>query len=189
MPDENRNKSCVFSRLWKVYENRLNILLYIILLFVNYLFNQNVILIIDKFSPIHYAVASVFENFALALISICYKEISVEDFFISLALYILLILAALIYNEFIILNFCGFQKYTYLFLQKEANKDLELTILNDNEKEDENDRNILFPEDEDNGNEEKDLYSQDEYNKNEIINIKENFNNDFGNSNLTKNKE
>ena len=63
LPDEKGVKSCIFTRLWKVYEHRLNILLYIILLFVNYLFNQNVLLIIDKFSPIHYAVGTVLETF------------------------------------------------------------------------------------------------------------------------------
>ena len=132
LPDENGVKSCIFTRLWKVYEVRLNILLYIIILFVIYLFNQNVLLIIDKFSPIHYAVATVLETFGSLIISIIYKEINVAEFFIKFAIYFISILAALIYNEFIVLNFCGFQKYTHLFLLKEANKDLELTILNNN---------------------------------------------------------
>ena len=47
-----------------------------------------------------------------------------------MALYILLILAALLYNEFIILNFCGLQKNTQLFLQKKANKDIQQAIIN-----------------------------------------------------------
>ena len=180
LPDENGIKSCVFTRFWKVYDNRLNILLYIILFFVIYLFNQNVLLIIDKFSPIHYAVATVLETFGSLLISLCYnKNINVEEIFIKLAIYFISILAALIYNEFVILNFCGFQKYTHLFLLKKATKDLELTILNNNEKE-------LFLEDENNEN---DLYSVDEYNNNEIINVKENFNNESGKLNLTENRE
>ena len=74
IPDEYGEKSCVFTRFWKVYENKLNILLYIILIF-----------------------------------------------------------AALIYIEFIVLNFCGLQKYTKLFLQKEAKKDTYQTILNNND--------------------------------------------------------
>ena len=65
--DEKGIKSIVFTRFWKVYENKLNILLYIILFFVVYLYNQNVLLIIDKFSPIHYAVATVLENFGSLL--------------------------------------------------------------------------------------------------------------------------
>ena len=179
LPDEKGIKSCIFTRFWKVFEYKLNILLYIILLFVSYLFNQNVLLIIDKFSPIHYAVATVLETFGSLLISICYGDIKVNEFFIKIAIYFVLIIAALIYNEFIILNFCGFQKYTHLFLLKEANKDLELTILNNNE-------NDYLPEDENNEN---DLYSIYENNKNEIINIKENLNNEPGKSNLIENRE
>ena len=57
-------------------------------------------------------------------------EIDIKEFFIKLALYILLILAALLYNEFIILNFCGLQKNTQLFLQKKANKDIQQAIIN-----------------------------------------------------------
>ena len=179
LPDEKGIKSCIFTRFWKVFEYKLNILLYIILLFVSYLFNQNVLLIIDKFSPIHYAVATVLETFGSLLISICYGDIKVNEFFIKIAIYFVLIIAALIYNEFIILNFCGFQKYTNLFLLKEANNDLELTILNNNE-------NDYLPEDENNEN---DLYSIYENNKNEIINIKENLNNEPGKSNLIENRE
>ena len=187
LPDENGVKSCIFTRLWKVYEVRLNILLYIIILFVIYLFNQNVLLIIDKFSPIHYAVATVLETFGSLIISIIYKEINVAEFFIKFAIYFISILAALIYNEFIVLNFCGFQKYTHLFLLKKANKDLELTILNNNDNDKDKE---FFLEDECIEYDESDLYSKDENNENEKINYKrENLNNELEKSNLNENKE
>ena len=83
LPDDKGEKSCIFTRFWKVYENKLNILLYIILFFVVYLYNQNVLLIIDKFSPIHYAVATVLENFGSLLISIIYGNITTGDFFLN----------------------------------------------------------------------------------------------------------
>ena len=133
IPDEYGEKSCVFTRFWKVYENKLNILLYIILFFIEYLDNLNVFLIIDKFSLIHFAVASITENIGSLLISIISEEIELKEFFIKIALYIILIFAALIYIEFIVLNFCGLQKYTKLFLQKEAKKDTYQTILNNND--------------------------------------------------------
>ena len=187
LPDENGVKSCIFTRLWKVYEVRLNILLYIIILFVIYIFNQNVLLIIDKFSPIHYAVATVLETFGSLIISIIYKEINVAEFFIKFAIYFISILAALIYNEFIVLNFCGFQKYTNLFLLKKANKDLELTILNNNDNDKDKE---FFLEDECIEYDESDLYSKDENNENEKINYKrENLNNELEKSNLNENKE
>ena len=179
LPDEKGVKSCIFTRLWKVYEHRLNILLYIILLFVNYLFNQNVLLIIDKFSPIHYAVGTVLETFGSIIITTFDGKVEVGEFFIKFVIYFISILAALIYNEIIVLNFCGFQKYTHLFLLKMANKDLELTIFNNNDNE-------LIPEEE---CDESDLYSIDENNENEKNNMKENLYNESRKSNFTESKE
>ena len=179
LPDEKGVKSCIFTRLWKVYEHRLNILYYIILLFVNYLFNQNVLLIIDKFSPIHYAVGTVLETFGSFIITTFDGKVEVGEFFYKFVIYFISILAALIYNEFIVLNFCGFQKYTHLFLLKKANKDLELTIFNNNDNE-------LIPEEE---CDESDLYSIDENNENEKNNMKENLYNESRKSNFTESKE
>ena len=132
IPDEKGNMSIVFTRFWKLYQDSVKIFLYVLLLFVEYLWNLNIFLLIDKFSPIHFAVASLLENIGSLLISICYKEMNIKAFFIKLVLYLLLILAALIYNEFIILNFCGFQTNTELFLQKKANKDIEQALYNMN---------------------------------------------------------
>ena len=168
IPDENGIKSCIFLRYWKVFENKKNILFYIFSFFVMHLYNLNIYLIIDKFSPIHYAVWNIIENFDSTIILMIYRELELKEFFIKFSLYLVLIFASLIYNEFIVLNFCGFQKNTNLFLQKKEIEDLELTILNNNENE-------LFPE--------------DEKDKNEIINIKENLNNESRESNLTKIKK
>ena len=168
VPDEKGNKSCVFSRFWKVYDNKKNILLYIIFFFFKYLYSLNIFLIIDKFSPIHYAVACIFGNFGSLLISIIYKHIEVGEFFIKFTLFFILILASFIYIEFIVLNFCGFQKYTHLFLLKKADEDLEQINSNNNEN---------------------DIFSDDENNKNEEINIEENLNNESIEPNLIENRE
>ena len=102
------------------------------------------------------------------MISIFYGNINVGEFFIKFAIYFILILAALVYNEFIVLNFCGFQKNTYLFLQRKADEDLEQIIINNNEN---------------------DLFSEDENNKNENINADENINNESLELNLIENRE
>ena len=73
----------------------------------------------------------------------------------------------MIYNEFIILNFCGFEKHTKLFLLKESNRDLE-QIINNNDNE-------------------NDLFSEDEnINKNEIINDERNSINDSKELNIVE---
>ena len=159
IPDENGDKSCVFSRFWKIYEYKLNILFYIIIFFNEYFMNLNIFLIIDKFSPIHFAMASIISYFISSLFSIFLSENDkISNFFYKLGIYLVLIVTSLIYNEFIILNFCGLQKYTQLFLQKEANEDIQQSIINI---------------------EDGDLYSEEDNIKQcEINTVKDNLNND-----------
>ena len=167
IPDENGIKSCIFTRFWKAYENKLSILLNIISFFNEYLYNLNVFLIIDKFSPIHFIIAHAIGNIGSLLISIVFSKIEVGEFFIRLGIHFILFLSALIYNEFIILNFCGFEKHTKLFLLKESNRDLE-QIINNNDNE-------------------NDLFSEDEnINKNEIINDERNSINDSKELNIVE---
>ena len=61
------------------------------------------------------------------LIGIIFGKIELSQFFIKLVLCFALIFISLIYNEIIILNFCGLQRYTKLFLQNEANTDISQT--------------------------------------------------------------
>ena len=136
IPDEKGKKSSVFSRFWKVYENKLNILFYLILALFEYLENLNIFFIIDKFSLIHFAVASIIEYFGLLILAMIYKESGVAEFLIKFLIYFILIVTALIYNEFIILNFCGLEKYTKLFLQKEAKKEVNQSFIDNNEDND-----------------------------------------------------
>ena len=136
IPDEKGKKSCLFSRFWKVYENKLNILFYLILALFEYLENLNIFFIIDKFSLIHFAVASIIEYFGLLILAMIYKESGVAEFLIKFLIYFILIVTALIYNEFIILNFCGLEKYTKLFLQKEAKKEVNQSFIDKNEDND-----------------------------------------------------
>ena len=129
IPDDNNVKSCVFTKFWKVYDNKLNILFYFLLSFITYLLNLNIFLIFDKFSLIHFAVASILENLAGLLMSSIYK-FDVKEFFIKISIYFVLIVFSLNYNEIIILNFCGLQKRTKLFLQKTATNEINQPILN-----------------------------------------------------------
>ena len=129
--DESGEKSCVFTRFWKVYDNKLNILFYFIEFFIHYLHQLNIFLIIDKFSIIHFVVGSILEYLAALLISTIFDGFDTKEFFTKIPVYLIIFVSALIYNEFIILNFCGLQKYTKLFLQKIAKHEINQTILND----------------------------------------------------------
>ena len=127
--------------------------------FNEYFMHLNIFLIIDKFSPIHFAMASIISYFISSLFSIFLSENDkISNFFYKLGIYLVLIVTSLIYNEFIILNFCGLQKYTQLFLQKEAIEDIQQSIINI---------------------EDGDLYSEEDNIKQcEISTVKDNLNND-----------
>ena len=124
LPDENNENSCVFTRFWKIYENKLNILIYIGLLILNFLYSVNIFFIIDRFSPSHLAMTIIIGHFGYLLNSlIIYKDIEITEFFLRLIIYFILIFASCIHNEFIVLNFCKFQKHTRLIMEREAEKD------------------------------------------------------------------
>ena len=117
---------------------------------LQYFKNLNIFLIIDKFSLIHFAIASILENIVSLFLSIIKfsGNIGLDEFFIKIAIYFILILAALIYIEFIVLNFCGLQKNTQLFLHKEAKNDIMQTMFNNNNDNDSNAQNEIINEEE-----------------------------------------
>ena len=136
LPDENGENSCVFTRLYKMYENKLDILRYIGMLIMNFLYNINLFLVLDKFTPNHLSMTAIMGYVGYLLNSlIFFQDIELSEFFIRLTVYIILIIATSIHNEFIILKFCNFHRYTRLFLEKEAERDkseIEINVdLND----------------------------------------------------------
>ena len=124
LPDEKGDNSIVFTRFWKVYDKTKNILIAIILFFLDFLYNVNIFFIIDKFTSSHLAMSMILGHFSNLFISLFKKDVEISDFFLRLIIYLILIIASAIHNEFIILNFCKFQKHTKIFLEKEAEKDL-----------------------------------------------------------------
>ena len=126
LPDENNENSCVFTRFWKIYENKINILKYIGLLILNFLYNVNIFYIVDRFSPSHLAMTIIIGHFGYLLNSlIIYQDIEITEFFLRLIIYVILIFASCIHNEFIVLNFCKLQKHTRIIMEREAEKDIQ----------------------------------------------------------------
>ena len=100
--------------------------------FYNILLSQ----IINVFSPNHFLVAKVFENFGVFIISFIIKgkeDSKIEDYEIAIKIimFILLIFASVIFNEYLVINICGLAKKTKLFLNYEALNEI------DNKKSDE----------------------------------------------------
>ena len=108
-----------------------NIFRYIIYLINHFFYNILNYLIIDKFSPAHTVIAYIFEYFAIFLINTTTtkngEKIIVDyKFGVRLVMYILLIIASLIFNEFVVINVCGLANNTKLFLDYKEKNDLNL---------------------------------------------------------------
>ena len=125
IPDENGENSCVYTRFWKLYENKNNIIIYIIYFVLGFLLDANIFFIIDKFTSTHLAASHIFGNFGILLGSFIFLgKVEVSDFFLKFSLFVILMIAASIHNEFMILKFWGFEKHTKLYLEGEAKNDI-----------------------------------------------------------------
>ena len=127
------NGIIIFSLFKDIFKNYIleNIFRYIIYLINHFFYNILNYLIIDKFSPAHTVIAYIFEYFAIFLINTTTtktgEKIIVDyKFGVRLVMYILLIIASLIFNEFVVINVCGLANNTKLFLDYKEKNDLNL---------------------------------------------------------------
>lgn len=78
-------------------------------------------IIIDIFSPNHFAISRLLENIGIFIIDLIINGFdSKTNLILRIIMYILLILSSFIYNEFLVINICGLSKNTKLFLDEEA---------------------------------------------------------------------
>ena len=127
------NGLIIFSLFKDIFKKDIleNIFRYIIYLINHFFYNILNYLIIDKFSPAHTVIAYIFEYFAIFLINTTTtktgEKIIVDyKFGVRLVMYILLIIASLIFNEFVVINVCGLANNTKLFLDYKEKNDLNL---------------------------------------------------------------
>jgi hypothetical protein len=124
----------VFTMIGKIYEDKFNILITFIYSGISFIYNSTIFKIIDEFSPNHFIIAKVVENLGIFIINIILKGTDNEKNLIAkIILFILLILASLIFNEFIVINICGLSKNTKLFLDYEAKNEIISSKIYDNE--------------------------------------------------------
>ena len=123
----------IFSLFESIFENKLFIVIYIIFWFNGFFYNILNFFIIDTFSPNHEAIAKIFENLGIFIIDLATEEgiINVDTcyfFIVRIIMYIILIIASFIFNEFLVINICDLAKDTKLFLDYKEKKDLSLII-------------------------------------------------------------
>ena len=84
------------------------------------------------FHPIIFIISRIFENVGIFIIDLIFFGADKEKYLIiKIIMFILLILSAFIYNEFLVLNICGLSKNTKLFLDYEAKKERKKEKLNE----------------------------------------------------------
>ena len=125
--EQNGQEILLFSMFEKIFQDKLNILLYIIFCINSFFYNIFNYLIINNFSANHSAITRIFENMGISLIILISRGI-VKDYIlaITIIMYIILIIASFIFNEFLVINICGLAKDAELFLDYKEKRDLSL---------------------------------------------------------------
>ena len=147
--DVKGGRKIIFSMFSTIFISKMYIIFYIIYTISSFFYNIITFLIIDKFSPTHTAIAFISENLAIFIIESItdgrYGNIDYK-FGLRLVMYILLIIASCIFNEFLVINICGLANGTKLFLDYKEQADLSLindeNKINKNLVEDNNEENI-----------------------------------------------
>ena len=111
----------IFVMFGGIFDNTTRISLMIVLILISFFYNISILQLIDKFSPSNFIVARAFENFSSFIIDDLINGNNYNWIIISfkIIMYILIILASFIYNEFIVINICGLSKNTKLILEEE----------------------------------------------------------------------
>ena len=112
----------IYMIIWFLFESAYNIMKLIIVFY---------------FSPILFFVTDIIYYLLYWIINISQKEYSIPKVILKTIVFFILILSALIYNEIIILNFCGLNKNTKKCLQERQNQDLSLIEIEDTPIDDE----------------------------------------------------
>ena len=144
--------------------NSSKIILSIGLFVCNFLYQMFLIIIMDRFSPSHLCLGFILNSFAKNIYTIIKNFYNNQErkwyYYSNIIIYIILFIAAMIHNEIFIINKCGFNTNTKMFLdlklnEERRNSEYIFTIEEDNE-EDEQSNN------QDNISEEKNKYLGEE---------------------------
>jgi hypothetical protein len=116
--DKDDERELLFHMIGRIFEDKINILITFILAGISFIYNSTIFKIIDEFSPNHFAIASVIENFGILMLNIILEGAgSQKNLILDLIIYIILIFAALVYNEFLIINILSFKNIIFMLIK------------------------------------------------------------------------
>ena len=132
---------------FKEYLKGINLLISFGILFCNFFFQTFLLIVIDRFSPSHLPLGFIIYSFCSNIFNIIMnlknnKENKWNNY-IYFLFYIILFIGAMIHNEIFIINKCGFNANTKLFLNYRLDEEKSISIIEENdENEDEDSENL-----------------------------------------------
>ena len=141
--DKDGDKKTIFSMILNIFEDKKYIIIVIGYTINSFFYNILDLQIINVFSPNHFVIARVFENFGIFVINLIFNGVESEQYLaLKIIMYILLILASFIFNEFLVINICGMAKNTKLFLDYEAELEMNNKISDESSNSSSSNNNI-----------------------------------------------
>ena len=124
LEDQNGQSKQIFIMIKEIFDDKIYILIVIGYIIISFFYNNLCLKIIETFSPNHFAISRLLEYFGIFLIDLIINGPDKEGYLaIRIIMYVILILASFIYNEYLVINVCGLSKNTKLFLDYEAKID------------------------------------------------------------------
>ena len=124
--DEDGESKNVFYMIITTFEEKKYYVIVISYIIISFFYNNLIFKIIDIFSANHFTMARLFENFGIFILDLVINEVDKGVYLvIRIIMYIILVLASFIYNEFLVVNICGLSKKTKLFMDYEAEKEYD----------------------------------------------------------------
>ena len=143
LEDKSGNPKSVFVMIGDIFDDKIYFLIVILYLINSFFYNNLCMKIIDVFSPNHFVISRIFENFGVFIIDLAVNGADeMKDYvLLRLVMFILLIIASFIYTEFLVINVCNLGNNTFLFLYNESKEEIssdkrfESNEYNDNDDE------------------------------------------------------
>ena len=141
--DKDGDKKTIFSMILNIFDDKKYIIIVIGYTINSFFYNILDLQIINVFSPNHFVIARVFENFGIFVINLIFNGVESEQYLaLKIIMYFLLILASFIFNEFLVINICGMAKNTKLFLDYEAELEMNNKISDESSNSSSSNNNI-----------------------------------------------
>ena len=115
----------IFRRIKNLFD-KLNTFKIVLFVTTNLFYNIFIWLIIDQFSPIHYAISNILDSCGTLIRLWITEPENIDLPILRIFIYLILIFGSLIHTEIIVINYWDLQKNTKIFLEEKESEDFSL---------------------------------------------------------------